>query len=322
MNDVVDVRSARIERRAQLGAFLKSRRAKITPGDVGLPPGPRRRTPGLRREEVAQLSGIGITWYTWLEQGRPINASVQVLDAVSRTLRLDPAEKAHLYRLADLPTVPNTAVADVAIPPGVPLILEQLDPLPAALVSPKFDVLAHNGAYRKLFPEFTDNVIRRVFMTPACCNPYAHNPDDLRRMVAYLRGAYAKHVDDLGWRGLVNELCTDSPAFATLWASSDVAVPISLIKEARHPAIGSITMHLTNLSLPLIDGAWVQVFTPVDEAQGARLTRLFSMSDEQRREAWADHVAQWHAKGNSNHQYCHPSVVGGGDVGRCSTALD
>ncbi|MFD6106867.1 helix-turn-helix transcriptional regulator, partial [Nocardia salmonicida] len=277
-----------------LGAFLKSRRAKITPGEVGLPPGPRRRTPGLRREEVAQLSGIGITWYTWLEQGRPINASIQVLDAVSRTLRLDQAERAHLYSLADLPTVPSETVAEAAIPPGVPLILDQLDPWPAVLVSPKFDVLARNGAYRTLFPCFTDNVLRRVFTTPDCCNPYAHNADDLRRMVAYLRGAYAEHFDDPAWQGLVNGLCTDSPAFATLWASNDVAVPISLIKEARHLAVGSITLHLTNLSLPLIDGAWVQIFTPVDEVQGAKLTRLLAMSDEQRRAVWVDHVAQGH----------------------------
>ncbi|MFE3542840.1 helix-turn-helix transcriptional regulator [Nocardia sp. NPDC059177] len=292
MRDVVGVGGAK---RVQLAEFLKSRRARIGPEDVGLPVGVRRRTPGLRREEVAELSGIGITWYTWLEQGRPIKASVQVLDAVSRTLRLDAAERAHLYRLADLPTVPAVAVAEVGIPPGVPQILEQLDPLPAVVVSPKFDVLARNRAYRTLFPCFTDNVLRRVFTTLDCCNPYAHNADDLRRMVAYLRGAHAKHADDPAWQRLVNGLYTDSPAFATLWASNDVAVPISLVKEARHVAIGSITMHLTNLSLPLIDGAWMQVFTPVDESQQARLTSLPAMSEEERRAAWADHVAQWHS---------------------------
>src|SRR5687767_5290314 len=89
--------------RRELGAFLRSRRERLTPGDVGLAPGLRRRTPGLRREEVAQLAGIGVTWYTWLEQGRPINASVQVIDALARTLRLDGAERIHLRRLAALP---------------------------------------------------------------------------------------------------------------------------------------------------------------------------------------------------------------------------
>src|ERR1700733_4012950 len=93
--------SATGTRRAALGRFLKARRSRISPDDVGLPPGPRRRTPGLRREEVALLAGVGVTWYTWLEQGRPINASTQVLDAVAQTLRLDQAGRWHLYRLAE-----------------------------------------------------------------------------------------------------------------------------------------------------------------------------------------------------------------------------
>src|SRR5258708_3665992 len=92
-----------VERRTELAAFLRSRRERIGPEDVGLPPGHRRRTSGLRREEVAQLAGVGVTWYTWLEQGRPINASTQVLDAIARTLKLDPVERSHLFRLANLP---------------------------------------------------------------------------------------------------------------------------------------------------------------------------------------------------------------------------
>src|SRR5690242_5454571 len=90
-------------RRHELAAFLRSRRERITPEDAGLPSGHRRRTAGLRREEVAQLSGVGVTWYTWLEQGRPIRASVQVLEAVARTLRLDAIERQHLLRLAEVP---------------------------------------------------------------------------------------------------------------------------------------------------------------------------------------------------------------------------
>src|SRR5215470_9973668 len=100
-----DSRTEAASRRAELSAFLRSRRARIRPQDVGLPPGARRRTPGLRREELAQLAGVGVTWYTWLEQGRPINVSVQVLDAVARTLRLDSVERAHLFRLAEVPGV-------------------------------------------------------------------------------------------------------------------------------------------------------------------------------------------------------------------------
>ncbi|MEV6061356.1 helix-turn-helix transcriptional regulator [Nocardia asteroides] len=299
MSEVVDVRSVRAERRAQLGAFLKSRRARIAPGDVGLLPGVRRRTPGLRREEVAQLSGIGVTWYTWLEQGRPINASVQVLDAVARTLCLDPVEKAHLYRLADVPTVPQSA-HQTAMPPGLPAILDQLSPLPAALLSAKYDVLAHNDAYAALCPRFVEgerNVLRRVFLTPECCNPYEHSDDDLRRMVAYLRGAYVRHLDDSQWQSLVAELCAASSLFARLWASNDVAVPVNVVKTIQHLAVGSIAMHMTSMSLPVIEGAWMQIFTPVDAAATATMSALLAMTDEERRRPFADHLARYHAAG-------------------------
>ncbi|MGW6696933.1 helix-turn-helix transcriptional regulator [Nocardia sp. NPDC055049] len=296
MSEAVDLRSVSIERRAQLGAFLKSRRAKITPADVGLPPGPRRRTPGLRREEVAQLSGIGVTWYTWLEQGRPINASVQVLDAVARTLGLDHAEKVHLYRLADVPSVP-AAAAESAMPPGLPMILDQLAPLPAVLLDSRYDVLAHNDAYRVLFPGLARpdaNVLRTVFLTPECCNPYRHNIDDLRRMVAYLRGASVRHLDDPAWQELIDELCTSSAEFARMWARNDVAVPVNLVKVIQHLAVGDLAMHLTIMSLPATDGEWIQIFTPVDDAEAAKLSELLAMSDDERRRPGDDHRRRFH----------------------------
>src|ERR1700731_4348365 len=122
--------TATAARRTELAAFLRARRERISPEDVGLPPGLRRRTPGLRREEVAQLAGVGVTWYTWLEQGRPINASVQVLDAGARTLRLDQAETEHLYRLADVPAVPALTTCK-KLEPEVLHVLDALTPFPA-----------------------------------------------------------------------------------------------------------------------------------------------------------------------------------------------
>jgi transcriptional regulator with XRE-family HTH domain len=133
-------------RRAELAAFLRSRRERISPEQAGLPPGPRRRTPGLRREEVAQLAGVGVTWYTWLEQGRPINASIQVLSALSRTLMLDSAEREHLYRLAGLPGAaeqppgPDSGCEQVSA--EVQGILDSLVPLPAGILNERFDLLA------------------------------------------------------------------------------------------------------------------------------------------------------------------------------------
>src|ERR1700742_2428459 len=151
-------------RRTELAAFLRARRERISPEDVGLPPGTRRRTAGLRREELAQLAGVGVTWYTWLEQGRPINASVQVLDAVASTLRLDAVERAHLFRLADLPGA-ATAAADC---PDCWL--------PACVLTERFDVIAWNAVYQSLFPSVTAappgerNTLLVSLTDPSCCS--------------------------------------------------------------------------------------------------------------------------------------------------------
>src|SRR5580700_10825270 len=140
-------------RRAELGRFLKARRARLSPGDFDMPAGSRRRTPGLRREEVALLAGVGVTWYTWLEQGRQINASTQVLDAVAGTLRLDRAEREHLYRLAEA-TPLRTAGADRAVPDTIREIVRSLDPLPASLLNGRHDILMSNNASEELFWEW------------------------------------------------------------------------------------------------------------------------------------------------------------------------
>jgi len=297
MTDSVDAGTLRKARRSELGAFLKSRRARITPGDVGLPPGPRRRTPGLRREEVAQLSGVGVTWYTWLEQGRNINVSVQVLNAVARTLSLDPAEKAHLYRLADVPTVP-TAHADATLPEELQVILDHLQPLPAVVLSTRYDVLAHNISYEALCPGFLlgeRNVARRIFLTPECCNAHRHNWDDLRRMVGYLRGAYAKNLGDPEWERFISELCSESESFAAIWARNDVASPASRTKQIRNLAVGELEMFLTSMSLPSVPHAWMQVYTPTDDAAWGKLRELLAMSEQERHRPWNEHRERFHA---------------------------
>src|SRR5215510_3895930 len=133
-------------RRRELGAFLRSRRERLRPEQVGLRPTRRRRTPGLRREEVAQLAGVGVTWYTWLEQGRDINASAQVLDAIARTLQFDSHERAHLFTLAGVAT---TTIANQCLDlcPNALELIERLEPLPASIVNDRLDLLAYNRVY-------------------------------------------------------------------------------------------------------------------------------------------------------------------------------
>ncbi|MEV6065163.1 helix-turn-helix transcriptional regulator [Nocardia sp. NPDC052001] len=291
-----DTRAVRKTRRDELSAFLKSRRARITPGEVGLPTGSRRRTPGLRREEVAQLAGVGITWYTWLEQGRDIHVSIQVLEAISRTLCLDGAERAHLYRLADVPTIPAPQF-DEPVPEEIQVILDHLTPLPAVLLSGKYDVLAYNSAYAALCPGFVlgeRNILRKVFLAPECCNPYAAQHEYLARMVGYLRAAYVKNLHDPVWTVFIDDLVAASPLFAEMWARNDVAFPVGRIRVIRNVVTGDIEMTMTSLSLPSIAGAWVQILTPVDEDGWIRLRALLEMTQEQRRQPWVRHFEQFH----------------------------
>ncbi|MGI5201740.1 helix-turn-helix transcriptional regulator [Spirillospora sp. CA-108201] len=268
-------------RRTELAAFLRSRRARITPEDVGMPPGLRRRTPGLRREEVAQLAGVGVTWYTWLEQGRPINASTQVLDAVARTLRLDGAEREHLYRLADVPDAAVEAEAQ-SLPEDVQGILDALVPMPAAVVNARSDLVAWNAAFSAVFPQFLTarpcerNTLWMLFTLPPCCNPFVNAEEAAPGHVAVFRHRYSRHLDEPGWKELVRRLQAASPLFARLWASHDVALPGPSLKVFRHHAAGEIRTRSTSMDITASPNARLVVYTPTDEESRERIGRLLA----------------------------------------------
>ncbi|MFI0240018.1 helix-turn-helix transcriptional regulator [Streptomyces sp. NPDC016845] len=272
-------------RRPELAAFLRSRRARVTPQDVGMAPGPRRRTPGLRREEVAQLSGVGVTWYTWLEQGRPINASPQVLDAVARTLRLERPEREHLYQLAGVAydAAPETAAQTVAA--DVQGILDAMDPLPAVVYNARYDLLATNLAYRLLFPVPADlretgtgrvaNAMWTLFVTPDELCPLLFREDELPVMVGILRSAYGRHVGEPAWEEFIRALSDASDCFDGLWRGGDVAPPGKYIKTFRHQALdGELRMTSTSLSVDNMPECRIVVYSPVDEETRALLGAL------------------------------------------------
>ncbi|MEO3814113.1 helix-turn-helix transcriptional regulator [Sphaerisporangium sp. B11E5] len=266
-------------RRAELAAFLRSRRARITPGDVGLPPGPRRRTPGLRREEVAQLAGVGVTWYTWLEQGRRINASVQVLDAVARTLRLDAAEREHLYRLADVPEVPQHESGE-ELTSEVRQILHSLDPMPACVYNGRYDLLAWNASYALLFPAMVTedlprrNAIWQCFMCPPCCHPLLDAEQERPLMVATLRASFVRHLGEPYWEEFVRALSAASPDFARMWAEHEVARPGSRMKIFQPTGTGLVRTMSTSMALSSPAEARVVVYTPMDDESRDRLAWL------------------------------------------------
>ncbi|WP_431678507.1 helix-turn-helix transcriptional regulator [Kitasatospora sp. KL5] len=269
-------------RRDELAKFLRACRARVRPQDVGLPPGLRRRTPGLRREEVAQLAGLGVTWYTWLEQGRPINASEQVLEAVARTLRLDGAEREHLFRLAG---VRPPAAADTECPEldgALRTILDQLCPLPAAICNSRYDLLRYNAAYDALFPAATRpsrpgqprNSMWCAFTVPDCCNPFLNRDEELPRMVGVLRAAYGRHLGEPAWEAYVRDLSAASPRFRELWARQEVAPPRNTRKVFRHAVGGVMHFQASYLTIPAAPEAYIVVYTPEGAEDRRALERL------------------------------------------------
>jgi transcriptional regulator with XRE-family HTH domain len=271
-------------KRADLAAFLRTRRERIAPEMVDLAPGPRRRTPGLRREEVAQLAGVGVTWYTWLEQGRPINVSGQVLDAISRTLMLDNAERQHLYRLIGQAEAP--AEVDTShMPPEMQGILDQLGVLPACVANSRCDLLAWNAAYAALFPEMAAapdgerNSLWQTFVTSDLRTRLINREPELPRAVAIFRGAYSRHADDPCWQEFVRRLCAESAEFARLWARQDVADPGARVKSFMNDRAGPVRFVTTSLNVSSAPETRLIVYTPMDEETRAAVSWLMENGD-------------------------------------------
>ena len=268
-------------RRRELGAFLRSRRERIRPEQVGLRPFRRRRTPGLRREEVAQLAGVGVTWYTWLEQGRDIHPSVQVLDAIARTLQFDPHEHSHLFTLAGVATTTAT-VANQCLelcPTAQPLI-EQLEPFPACVVNDRLDLLAYNRVYASFFDDLDAipiedrNLLWLSFTHPGWREVIVDWDDVVGSLVAEYRAAMAEHLDEPAWKTLVARLHRAAPEFTAFWERHDVQAAQSRTKRALHPTAGLLSLDYTNLWLGQRLGTRIVAFTPSDERTRRRLEAL------------------------------------------------
>jgi transcriptional regulator with XRE-family HTH domain len=266
-------------RRRELALFLRSRRERIRPEQVGLPPSRRRRTPGLRREEVAQLAGVGVTWYTWLEQGRSINASPQVLDAIARTLQFDPHEHAHLFTLAGLPATAVETECEVVGRTVAPL-LERLQPYPAAVLNARWDLLAFNRVQASFFddldsvPQEDRNCLWLAFGDPSWRRVILDWEETVGRMVAEYRTAMAEHIDDPAWQAFIDRLHRVSPEFTEMWDRRDVLPLLSNTKRMMHPQMGLLELEYTNLWLDQRLGQRIVVLTPLDERTMERLQSL------------------------------------------------
>jgi transcriptional regulator with XRE-family HTH domain len=241
-----------------------------------MPAGSRRRTPGLRREEVALLAGVGVTWYTWLEQGRQINASTQVLDAVARTLRLDRAEREHLYRLAEA-TPLRTECAASSVPDAIREIVRSLDPLPATLINSRFDILALNEAHEELFwewhtmPCIHKNTLWCCVTEPSARSKFPDYDRHIRYMVGRLRAAYSRHIGDPDFEEDIRRLSSLSREFAELWARHEVADPEQRVISFLHPKVGLLRLASSELDVPGMPEARIVVYTPADDDTRSKL---------------------------------------------------
>jgi hypothetical protein len=273
-------------RRRELASFLRSRRERLTPEQLDLPQVGRRRTPGLRREEVAAHAGVGVTWYTWLEQARDINVSEQVLDAIARTLLLDPHERSHLFTLAGTPVA--TAGPDtMPVPDQVRQLMDKLDPYPACVTNGRYDLLAYNHAYQVLIGdldalEFDQrNTMWLAFTSPTMRDSLADCDKAMRRMVGQYRSAMADHVGEPAWKCLVKRLQDASPEFAELWEQHHIAAPANLTKRYEHPQLGSVQFSYTNLWLSQRLGVRMVAYTPDDPDTEAALLRVPELTPRQ-----------------------------------------
>jgi len=231
-------------RRAELADFLRMRRASIKPEDVGLPGGGRRRTPGLRREEVAQLAGVGTTWYTWLEQGRDVRASLDVLEAIARALRLNQAERTHLILLGRGEQPPPRAAPGERASPTLRKLIENLGPNPAYILGRRWDYLAWNDAAVALLgdlgkiPRAARNHAWLTFTDPVRREMFSDWERSSRLLVAKFRADSARHLGDPEFESLINALRKSSSEFCRAWKLHEVAYTGEGRKDLHHPVAG------------------------------------------------------------------------------------
>ncbi|WP_344879372.1 helix-turn-helix transcriptional regulator [Allokutzneria multivorans] len=271
-----------MEHQAEMGEFLRSRRARLSPQDVGLRSfGGRRRVPGLRREELAPLAGVSVDYYVRLEQGRPVNVSRTVLDSLASALRLTPSEREHLHNLA--------RPGRVVVPPRqvrepVQRLLDAMAGVPAFVLGRRMDVLAWNDLACALMGDFGAREPERrnmpwiIFMDPRSQALYPNWEKVAREVVAYLRLDAGRYPDDARLAALVGELSVHSEQFRQWWAGHNVQEKVHGSKVFRHAEVGELTLDYESMTLPSDPDTIVVAYTasPGSESE-ERLRRLASL---------------------------------------------
>jgi hypothetical protein len=274
-----------VDNRAEIREFLASRRAKVTPEQVGLPPGGgKRRVPGLRREEVAVLAGVSTDWYIRLEKGHINGVSADVLDAVARALHLDEAERAHLFDLARAakPTRAPRRRAQTRVRPSMQRIVDSMVTTPAFVRNGRLDLLAINALGRALYaPVFDDparpaNLARFNFLDPRAEDFFPDWDDAANTTVALLRTEAGRDPHNRDLTDLIGELATRSDEFRVRWAAHNVRLHHSGTKCFQHPVVGALDLAFEAMDLPAEPGLTLTAYTAEPGAPSADALRLLA----------------------------------------------
>ncbi|MBO0781640.1 MAG: helix-turn-helix domain-containing protein [Ktedonobacteraceae bacterium] len=265
------------ERRKELAHFLRTRRERMSPEAAGLPGGSRRRTPGLRREELAVLAGIGVTWYTGLEQGRAITVSPQVLESLARVLDLNAVERNHLFLLARQQQPADPYPFTSAVSPVLQHILESMGTSPAYVTNPRWDLLAWNKAMVRVYqtdfgalPLRERNILRLMFTHPLRCMFLANWEKDAQGLLALFRASTERYVGEPWLKALVADLELASPQFRAWWTRHALQAGHTEKKELHHPLVGRLVLQPATFQVTDAPDLRMTIYMPLAEANTAR----------------------------------------------------
>ncbi len=273
------------KKRKELADFLRTRRARITPAEVGLPQMARRKTAGLRREEVAQLASVGVTWYTWLEQGRDIRVSNQVLESVASALHLTADEQAHLFLLAGQAPPPLASTAQEQVSPFLSKFLQQPGANPAYITGRRWDILAWNRAACAILGDFDSvpaherNIVHFIFTNQEIRRRLVDWEGIAQRVLAQFRASSSQYTDDPQFALLIHELQHRSPEFAHWWSQHDVRGRRDGRKEILHPQVGYLVFENSVFQPSDAPEPKVTIYLPAIEETADKLKQLLAQEE-------------------------------------------
>lgn len=264
----------------ELADFLKTRRAKIMPSQVGLLSTTRRRTPGLRREEVAQLAGIGLTWYTWLEQGRPIHVSVSVIESLSKVLLLDKNERIHLYLLANQPLPADVPEYQSVVSPALQHVLDSLIFCPSLVTDQRCNVIAWNKEANLLFGDFAEmnsrerNIVWAMFTNKKYKQLFSDWNLYAKHLLGGFRATCGQYIEDSWLVQFIDDLKMQSAEFKSWWSLHEIESTSEKFKKLHHPTVGILDFEVSNFDVLDNMGLKLIVHVPLPETDTAAKIKL------------------------------------------------